>query len=180
MGNTEKTISKTKKAVRNILKKTEKRSIRNDTKTNKHSEAYLENEKEEYDAVKDCITMRFDLNTSLDYLKNKNFKMGKEKFRSFKNLIKEEKLKFFHQLALDSGMVESNANVINSFQLIEKEQWKLYHREDDLTKKSMILTRITELQVYLADSIDVSKEIIREQAEIKESMTPETEKNITV
>jgi len=168
-----KTVSRKKKVVSQASKKTQKQSIRKDTKTNKHSDAYLENEKEEYDVVKECITMRFDVKASLAYLKSKNHEMGKEKFRSFKNLIKEEKLKFFHRLALDSGIVESNADVINSFQLIEKEQWELYHREDDLTKKSMILTRITELQVYLADSIDVSKEIIREQAEIKEMMKPE-------
>lgn len=121
--------------------------------------------------VLDCIVMRFTEKESLAYLKSKGINLKRARFYEIKKEIEDERSHIINQMALDNGFAEAHLSIINSFRTIERELWINYHMEREPVKKASILRHITETQVYLAEAYDVTKEIIREQAEIKENLT---------
>lgn len=123
--------------------------------------------------VLDCMVMRFSEKESLAYLKSKGEPLQRARFYEIKQEIENNREHDINKIALENGFAESHLAVINSFRTIERELWINYHRESEPLKKATILRHIMESQVYLADAYDVTKEIIREQAHLKEKMAIE-------
>ena len=161
-----------KKAKKPTIKTTKKRTTNRKTKKPlkvEHSEEFVQREEDEKVIVQECLDMQKSIDDALHYIKEKGFKMAKTKYFQIKNLLKEEKLRAFHRLALEDGIIEHNADLILSFNHIKKKMWEQYENAKDGSEKASILSRLAEILVYGADSVDVVKEIIREQAELKEA-----------
>lgn len=132
-----------------------------------------ENREEEKELVQDTISMRKSITESLEYLKEEGAPMALEKYYELKKELDKEKQHFLHKFALDGGLEDAHIAILKSFRTIEKKLWHEYHDALKPIDRSSILGRITELQVYLADAYDANKEIIREQAELKEMLKTE-------
>jgi len=130
----------------------------------------LPNEKKQL--VLDCMVMRYTTKESLTYLKTKGYNIKDSRFYALRKEIISDRESRINKMALENGFAETQLSIVDSFRLIEKELWVNYHNKDNTPiQKSQILRYIMENQTYLADVYDVTKEIIREQAEIKEKMS---------
>ncbi len=151
------------------MKKPDKKSTK---PTNKSQKKQTDQKKkgvpnEKKNLVLDTIVMRFSEKESLAYMKSHHNEIKRARYYEIKKEIENERGTKINKIALENGFAESHLSVIDSFRTIERELWINYHRETKPLAKSTILRHIMESQVYLADAHDVTKEVIREQAELK-------------
>ncbi|MGB5091015.1 MAG: hypothetical protein WBN72_08740 [Nitrososphaeraceae archaeon] len=120
-----------------------------------------------------CMVMKLSEQESLQYLKDRGFKISVQYFYRLKKQIKESR---FDRLSLiaKTQFVDQHLERIDQLELINKEYWKLYIDEKDNFKKALILEKIVELQTYISPYYDASRYVMEQSIK---STQNETEKN---
>ena len=144
-----------------------------DKKSNRSTQKYPTQETltETETLVMDCVVMRFNEKESLSYLKAHGHELKRAQFYKIKTKLKNNKESTINRIAIENGFAESHLDRINSLRVLEREQWHLFHIEDEPIKKSSILNNIRDLQVYLSSAYDFTGAIITKQAELKQAVS---------
>jgi hypothetical protein len=94
-----------------------------------------------------CIIMRLSEEVSINYLKDRGFKISTQYFYKLKKSIKETR---FDRLSLiaKSQFVDQHLERIDQLELVNQEMWKCYRNKD--YKALDALLKIAELQTYIS------------------------------
>jgi len=94
-----------------------------------------------------CIIMRLSEEVSINYLKDRGFKISTQYFYKLKKSIKETR---FDRLSLiaKSQFVDQHLERIVQLELVNQEMWKCYRNKD--YKALDALLKIAELQTYIS------------------------------
>jgi len=124
-----------------------------------------------------CMAMNLSEKEALEYLKDKGHNISHDTFYRHKRKIIESR---FDRLGLiaKSQFVDQHLDRIANLELINKEMWSLYRKENNNFKKVLILEKIAELQTYISPYYDASRYVMEQS--IKSNNQNETEKSHTL
>lgn len=106
-----------------------------------------------------AMVMKLSEKESIDYLKDRGFKISTQHFYRLKKVIKESR---FDRLTLiaKSQFVDQHLERIDQLELINQEMWKCYRDKD--YKALDALLKIAELQTYISPYYDASRYIMEQ------------------
>lgn len=110
-------------------------------------------------SVVETIRMRLPEKLALAHIKGSGFKMSAATWYREKNRLKQNQLQRLHYIAA-VGFEEQHLERIDQLELIQKEMWLNYYRCTDPYKKTIILEKIANVQPFLSQCYDATKEIV--------------------
>jgi hypothetical protein len=122
-----------------------------------------------------CMVMKLSEDESLQYLKDRGFKISIQYFYRLKKQIKESRLDRLSLIA-KTQFVDQHLERIDQLELVNQEMWKKYREKD--YKAMDALLKIAELQTYISPFYDASMYVMQKQVESnKQVLQNETEKD---
>ena len=121
-----------------------------------------------------CIIQRFNVKESLAYLKSEDYDITDKTLQRIKKRIKENQFSRLSHIA-KSGFVNQHLERIDQLELISKEMWSNYYKEKDPSKKVIILSTIAQIQPYLSQYYESSKEVMEDRTNHEINNKPESE-----
>ena len=106
-----------------------------------------------------CIVTNKNRQDSLNYLKDNGYDLSRAQYDRIKKTIKDSRHKRTSEIA-NTGFIDAHLEAIDTFTEIKKEMWKQYYAETHPYKKVEILTQIANLQPYINEYYDTTKDII--------------------
>ena len=104
---------------------------------------------------------------SLNYLRNKGFKISAATFYRLKKEIQESTRERLNLIA-NTEYLQQHIDRLNNLNTIHNELWEQYKRETNPTKKANILMQIAEMQIYLSSYYDSTRYVMEQGAKIKQ------------
>src|SRR4029453_11916772 len=122
-----------------------------------------------------CMVMKLSEDESLQYLKDRGFKISIQYFYRLKKQIKESRLDRLSLIA-KTQFVDQHLERIDQLELVNQEMWKKYREKD--YKAMDALLKIAEIQTYISPFYDASMYVMQKQVESnKQVLQNETEKH---
>lgn len=99
---------------------------------------------------------------SLAYIKLKGFEMSVPTYYRILGTLDAQALERLYDIAKNFKTLHLDR--LDKFKIIEKEMWVNYYLEQDFSKKVMILAQIANLQPYISQLEEVTKDILEDNA----------------
>ena len=99
---------------------------------------------------------------ALAYLERKETKIDRRKYYRILGTLEVKALERLYEIA--KNFKQLHLDRLDKFRTIEKNMWEQYEREQDATKKVIILNSIADIQFPISQLIEVTKEILEENA----------------
>ena len=124
-------------------------------------------------------TMRMRLTTekALLYLREAGYELSAMTWRREKKKLNDSKLERLHFIA-KIGFEDQHLERIDQLELIQRLMWDEYDKEESPYKRASILEKIADIQPYLSNYYDLTREVIaprdiESRQSSKENIIPE-------
>lgn len=105
------------------------------------------------------IRMRLTTDKALLYLKEAGYEMSARSWRREKQKLNDSKLQRLHFIA-KIGFEDQHLERIDQLELIQRLMWDEYDKEESPFKRASILEKIANIQPYLSNYYDLTREVI--------------------
>lgn len=108
------------------------------------------------------IRMRLNEERAIAYLKEVGYEMSKRTLYREKRKLEAMKLKRLYSIA-KIGFEDQHLERIDQLELIQRLMWDEYDKEESPFKRASILEKIANIQPYLSNYYDTTKEVMRDR-----------------
>ena len=113
------------------------------------------------------IRMRLSTDKALLYLKEAGYEMSPRTWRREKQKLNDSKLERLHFIA-KIGFEDQHLERIDQLELIQRLMWDEYDKEQSPFKRASILEKIANIQPYLSNYYDLTREVISPREPLSE------------
>ena len=113
------------------------------------------------------IRMRLKEEKALVYLKDQGYEMSKRTLYREKRKLEAMKLKRLYHIAR-IGFEDQHLERIDQLELIQRLMWDEYNKEGSPYRRASILEKIANIQPYLSNYYDTTKEVMRDRSNPQE------------
>ena len=110
------------------------------------------------------LIQRFSDTEALAYLKGNGYDLTDRTLRRIKKKIKSEEFTRLSDIA-KGGFIKQHLERIDQLELIQKEIWSNYYKEKNPSKKVVILQALAQIQPYLSQYYEASKQVMEDEVQ---------------